>query len=172
MAKSVSLRPITIDDTDLIVRWRNSEDVRKNFIYQEEFTCESHLQWLEKYVDTGKVVQFIIENEDGKPIGSTYLRDIDTHHNKAEFGIFIGEKLSRGKGLGFRATTLTLCYAWKELNLHRVYLRVLSDNTSAVKAYEKAGFIHEGLLKDDVFLRGQYRDVVWMAVINPEYQEK
>lgn len=31
----VYLRPMTIDDTDDIVRWRNRESVRQYFVYQE-----------------------------------------------------------------------------------------------------------------------------------------
>lgn len=39
---TVYLRPMTYEDTDLIVSWRNQESVRRNFIYQELFTRESH----------------------------------------------------------------------------------------------------------------------------------
>ena len=33
--EQVYLRPITPDDTDLIIEWRNSEAVRPYFIYQK-----------------------------------------------------------------------------------------------------------------------------------------
>lgn len=54
----VFLRLMTIEDTDDIVRWRNSDRVRANFIYQTLFTKEGHLDWVKKYVDTGNVIQF------------------------------------------------------------------------------------------------------------------
>ena len=38
VSAGVYLRPMTYDDTDLIVAWRNSDAVRKNFIYQALFT--------------------------------------------------------------------------------------------------------------------------------------
>jgi hypothetical protein len=41
----IYLRPMTEQDTDLIVAWRNSEEVRKHFIYQGLFTREGHLNW-------------------------------------------------------------------------------------------------------------------------------
>ncbi len=44
-------------------------------------------------------------------------------------------------------------------------LRVLAENIPAIKSYEKAGFVREAYLKDEVFLDGQYKDVVYMAVI-------
>ena len=36
----IRLRPITDFDTDLIVSWRNKEDVKKNFLYRSDFTAD------------------------------------------------------------------------------------------------------------------------------------
>ena len=41
----IYLRLMTREDTDRIVAWRNSDAVRKNFIYQALFTRESHENW-------------------------------------------------------------------------------------------------------------------------------
>ena len=65
----------------------------KNFIYQELFTRQSHEHWIRTHVETGDVVQMIICDLEGdKPLGSVYIRDIDRHHNKAEYGIFIEKR--------------------------------------------------------------------------------
>ena len=163
----IYLRLMTYDDTDRIVAWRNSDAVRKNFIYQALFTRQSHENWIRTHVETGDVVQMIICNlTDDKPLGSVYIRDIDRHHNKAEYGIFIGEPEARGRGVGTAAAKLMLRYCFEEERLHRVYLRALSDNGQAIRSYEKAGFHREGLLKDDVCIDGTYRDIVWMAAVD------
>jgi RimJ/RimL family protein N-acetyltransferase len=120
-------------------------------------------------VETGKVAQFIIiEKKNNRPIGSTYLRDIDYDFAKAEFGIFIGEKDALGLGLGTEAAKMMLAYAFEELRLHKVYLRLLADNEAAEKSYLKAGFRHEALLKDEVKLDGEFKDVIIMSVINKQ----
>ena len=162
----IYLRLMTYEDTDLIVTWRNSDAVRRNFIYQELFTREGHENWIRTQVDTGRVVQTIIcDIATDRPLGSVYIRDIDRHHNKAEYGIFIGEADARGRGVGTAAAKLMLRYCFEEEALHRVYLRAFADNQQAIGSYERAGFKREGLLKDDVCIDGVYRDIVWMAAV-------
>ncbi len=164
----IYLRPMTEEDTDLIVAWRNSDGVRKHFIYQKLFTKEGHLAWLHNVVETGKAVQMIIcEAETDRLLGSVYIRDIDMDHRKGEYGIFIGEADSRGKGVGTKAAKLMIEYAFNELKLHKIFLRVYADNLRAIGSYEKAGFVREAYLRDDVCVNGVFRDMVLMAVINP-----
>ncbi|MCM1100321.1 MAG: GNAT family N-acetyltransferase [Clostridium sp.] len=162
----IYLRLMTPEDTDLIVAWRNSDAVRRNFIYQELFTREGHENWIRDQVETGHVVQTIIcDLADDKPLGSVYIRDIDRRHNKAEYGIFIGEAEARGRGVGTAAARLMLRYCFEEEGLHRIYLRALADNGQAIRSYEKAGFLREGYLREDVRIDGIYRDIVWMAAV-------
>lgn len=162
----IYLRLMTCEDTDLIVAWRNSEAVRKRFIYQEFFTREGHENWIHTQVETGRVVQMMIcDLATDKALGSVYIRDIDRQHRKAEYGIFIGESDARGRGVGSASARLMLRYCFTEEGLHRVYLRVFADNHQAIGSYEKAGFVREGLLRDDVCIDGVYRDIVWMAAV-------
>ena len=155
---AVTLRPITDADTDLIVKWRNTPSVVQNFIFRQTFTPEMHRSWLATKVATGQVVQYIIlDNADGKPVGSVYYRDIDNHNCSAEYGIFIGEESARGKGLGTETARLFTDFGFAGLHLHRISLRVLAENAAARRSYEKAGFVQEGVFRDMELLDGAYR---------------
>lgn len=168
----IYLRLMTKEDTDNIIKWRNRDEVRNQFIYQKLFTKESHEKWIETMVETGKVVQMIIVQSEGdRPIGSVYVRDIDMEHRKAEYGIFIGETDCLGKGYGTEAAELMAEYAFEYLGLHKLMLRVYAENERAIRSYEKAGFVKEAYLKDDVFVQGKYRDIVLMAMIRKEDKE-
>lgn len=171
--ESVFLRKMEYSDTENIVKWRNMDSVRNNFIYQALFTKESHENWIHTMVETGKVDQLIIclkdkNHAEGIPVGSVYIRDIDWNHNKAEYGIFIGEESARGKGVGSQTAALMIQYCFEQLKLHRLFLRVFADNKQAIRSYEKAGFVQEAYLKDDVKIQGKYRDIILMGIINPE----
>lgn len=164
----IFLRRMTYEDTDLIVTWRNRDAVRRNFIYREPFTRQGHERWIRDMIETNRAVQMIICGlPESRPLGSVYIRDIDRQHNKAEYGIFIGEEEARGRGIGTAAAKLMLRYCFEEEGLHRIYLRALSDNGQAIRSYEKAGFVREACLRDDVRIDGEYRDIIWMAALNP-----
>lgn len=166
---AIYLRPMTYEDTEMIVSWRNSDAVRRNFIYQELFTREGHEHWIHTMVETGRVVQMIICQAQGdRPVGSVYLRDIDRQHKKAEYGIFIGDDAARGKGYGTAAALLMIRYAFEEMGLHRLFLRAFADNVQAIRSYEKAGFEREAYLRDDVCIDGCYRDIVLMGILNKD----
>lgn len=167
--EKIILKPISSEDTENIIRWRNSENVRKNFLDQRMFTVESHTKWLKNMVETGKVEQFIIiDKNNNLPVGSVFLRDIDYENRKAEYGVFIGEDSARGKGIGTAAAERIIQYGFEELKLHKIFLRVLAENIGAIKSYEKAGFKQEAYLVDEVNINDEFKDIVLMAVINSE----
>lgn len=163
------LRPITREDTPLIVKWRNSGAVRENFIFRETFTEEMHNHWLDTKVASGEVVQYIIvDKSDQKPVGSVYFRDISEKNRSAEYGIFIGEDSARGKGLGKEAIRLFTDFGFDTLGLHRISMRVLDRNEASIKVNESLGFVREGVFRDMELLDGEYRDVIFMAKLGKE----
>ena len=143
---NIRIRPITYDDTDLIVKWRNLDAVRNNFFYREEFTAATHLNWMDSKVKSGEVVQYIIE-ADGRPVGSTYLRDIDREKLSAEYGVFIGEDV-RGRGIGTEALKLTLAKAQSELGLKHIIARAIEGNEASINCFLHAGFIIDDTIPD------------------------
>jgi diamine N-acetyltransferase len=60
-------------------------------------------------------------------------------------------------------------YAFSVLNIHKLYLHVDKDNARAVRIYERCGFEPEGILKDEFFVNGKYRDAVRMCLFQPAY---
>ena len=170
MTNEVTIRPITYDDTENIIKWRNSEYVNSRFIDRRLFTKESHEAWLKNFVETGRVAQFIILL-DGEAVGSVYLRDIDPDTKEAEYGIFIGEESARGKGVGTKSAKLILKYAFEELGLKKIFLRVLKNNPGAVRSYEKAGFKKIDRV-DTLTVDGETLEVIFMELEKKDFEKR
>lgn len=169
---TIKIRPIKESDTDKIIKWRNNPNVYRNFIYQKKLTRKEHLEWLNTQIKTKKVFQFIITSIlDSKDIGSIYLRNVDNKNKKAEFGIFIGDDSSRGKGFGSISTKKILEFAFKKLRLNKVFLRVLADNHQAISSYKKNNFKIEGRFKEDVIIKGKKKDIIFMALLKKEWEK-
>ena len=69
------------------------------------------------------------------------------------------------------ADLLIVAYGFETLNLNRISLRVYEYNPRGIKAYEKAGFKQEGVLRQDVYRLGKYWDTIVMAVLREEWNE-
>ena len=173
IGKTVYLRPITDEDTNLIIKWRNSDAVRPYFIYQKPFTKEGHEKWMETMIRSGLGYQFIVcRIEDDMPVGCTYLRDYDRENSKIEYGVFLGSEDVKGKGIGTEILGLTLEFAFGELDVHKVFARAFADNGASVGSFLKGGFEKEAYLKDEVCVNGEYRDIVLLGKINPAHDSK
>lgn len=167
MDTTVSLRGIEIEDTQNILKWRNSKAVKRNLYTQDDLTEEQHLNWMRNKVETGFCAQYIIaiRDEDGnKDIGTVFIKNIGQDTKEGEFGIQIGEETARGKGYGRQAAEQILKIAFNELGLERVYLTVMYDNYPAIRSYEKAGFVQEKILKGEYLRGGTYIDIIQMGI--------
>lgn len=163
--QNIVLRMMSAEDTELIVKWRNKERVRRNFIYRDSFTPDGHRIWIDTMIKTGKSVQFIICEKTGmRPVGSVYFRDINPLDKEAEYGIFIGEDDAAGIGLGSEAAKLAVEYAFGQMKLNKLILRVFTDNKAALKSYERAGFKRQSVLKAVECSDGEKKDMFLMTL--------
>jgi ribosomal protein S18 acetylase RimI-like enzyme len=69
----------------------------------------------------------------------------------------------RRLGIGTRLLEHTIGEA-KETGLERIELEVFASNTAAIRLYERAGFVVEGVKKKGRKLDGEYDDLVEMAL--------
>lgn len=105
-------------------------------------------------------------------IGSCGFHEIDWRSRWGEAGIAIGDKTQWGKGFGTDALRALIGFGFRDLNLHRIMLRVFDDNARAIRSYEKVGFKTEGRLREDEFRNGRYRDTVIMAILRSEWESQ
>ncbi len=97
------------------------------------------------------------------------LRNLDFKNRNAELAILIGEPENRGQGLGGEALSALLDYAFGELGLYRVYLRVLAYNEPAIRLYRRLGFRGEGRLRAQVWQEGAWHDVLLFGLLRDEW---
>jgi len=166
----VILRPRVDDDLALFARWHGNPDVR-HWLHMSEMpnqTLEVERQRWQIARNDPTRVSFVIETLDGVPIGNIVLIGIDVAHRRAELGIAIGEKGDWGRGYGTDAIRVILRFAFEVLHLRRVELITDIDNERGIRAYEKCGFVREGVLRAKRLRYGEPLDMLIMAVLRED----
>lgn len=174
LGDGIRLRAIEKADIPRFVRWLNDPEVTRFLSFFSPLSMAMEENWFEQQLKTspaeGQVFSIEVQaGDDWIHIGNTGLHQIESINRSAEFGIFIGETGYHQKGLGLAATRLTMKHGFENLNLNRIYLYVCEANSRAINTYEKAGFVHEGVLREAVFKQGCYENLVLMSVLKSEW---
>ena len=94
----------------------------------------------EKYQSPAALMFGIFSKENSKHLGNIKFEPIDFQKKIAVLGILIGDQSWRGKGL-FGEISVALEYELKSIGIDSICLGVEKDNVSAIRAYEKSGYI-------------------------------
>ena len=163
---------------------RPLEKVDLEFIYQQENTRNAMALWFEepyssfdelsllydKHILDQSERRFIVQEDDGTPVGVVEIMDIDLLHRTAEIQVYINSAFT-GNGYATKAMAYGVRYGFNNLNLHKLYLYVDVKNASAIHIYEKLGFRREGTLIEQFFVEGQYHDSYFMGMLHNEYRD-
>ncbi|OEH94443.1 GNAT family N-acetyltransferase [Bacillus solimangrovi] len=170
--KRICLQKMTMKDIEKYHSWKNDIDVMTNTSpYLDTYTFEETEEFVTNVIlnNSNSKSYIIIDTETNKSIGVTSLVNIDWKNRNAECIIDIGEKDYWGKGLGKEALSLILQYAFSELNLNRISLKVYSFNKRAINLYTSLGFTIEGEIRKDIFRNGKWHNTILMGILSEEY---
>lgn len=168
----VYLRPVLMEDTDMLLEWRNSPYVVNNFFYRVPVSKEEHIYWMKNKVLKGTVYQYIVcLKSDDSALGCVYLQHYEESDNSMESGVFMSERTPKGQGIGTEAVRL-LNYevAFKELDLDKTYARVIDQNIGSIKLHEKAGFKEISRELDSIVPTDEQVTAVTFELYNPRIQ--
>lgn len=172
VGKRVYLRPVEPSDAKLLADCNNDPAVRVSFFTHTPTSVHLQERRTEEFYRPGAdyIPLVIVAIDEDASVGITAFHRVDLVSHAAVFSICISDETHRGKGLGGEVTRLMLQYAFDILNLHRVQLHVWAENAAGIRAYEKAGFIREGCLREAMRHDGVYYDFLVMGVLDREWR--
>jgi UDP-4-amino-4,6-dideoxy-N-acetyl-beta-L-altrosamine N-acetyltransferase len=164
-----TLRALTAKDAEITWQWRNLPAIKYFFAgHPFPVNYDKEAKWLASTILENIPHTYFGVEHNGQLVGITSLRNIDLLNRQAEFAIFIIET----RGVGHEATNQTLTFAFQDLGLERVWLKVIDSNAAAIKLYQKCGFIDEGIMRKSVFKNGQFVDQIMMSILKDEFLKK
>lgn len=182
----IRFRAVEREDLPTFLEWVNDPDVRDGLSIYLPLSMDDEQEWFDgvrkRQPDERNLVIEVWSPapvgglpafQGGKPawkmIGGIGFFKLDYKNRSAEFGIMIGDKSCWNQGYGTEAVRLLLKLGFNTLNLNRIHLRVLETNPRAIRAYQKAGFTHEGRQRQAEYKDGKYLDLLVMSILKSEF---
>lgn len=163
----VRLRPITVDDAELLALWQSPEYVGEFNVFGVKGRP------VKERIETG-----LVTSQDGtlmvevqanrKPIGSVSWRGVRYGPNPESVAWNIGINLipeARGHGFGTEAQHLLAVHLFATTTVNRIEASTDVENVPEQRALEKAGFVKEGVLRGAQYRPGGWHDLVVYAWI-------
>jgi RimJ/RimL family protein N-acetyltransferase len=173
----ISLEYFSKSDYEELIDWSGYEE----FLLQwagPNFKCPLDEKQLDKYLEGANDINqsdrliYKAINENGISIGHISLGGIDRENRSGRIGkVLIGNSSIRSKGYGQQMIIAALKIGFEELNLHKITLGVFDFNETAIRCYEKCGFVREGFLSDARKYKETYWNLVEMGILEDEYKK-
>ena len=174
----ITLRELQTKDAEFMLEWMHDPIIQKSFRKDMlGMTLNDAIKFCEESkipntIKEGDSVHYaIVDGDDDEYLGTISLKDISLINKNAEYAISTRKK-AHGRGIAKCATGILLKKAFREFNLHRIFLNVLSTNNAAIHLYEHSGFRFEAEFREHMYRDNTYVSLLWYAMLEEEYNEK
>jgi [ribosomal protein S5]-alanine N-acetyltransferase len=106
----------------------------------------------------------VVHSDAERLIGSIELKVVSGEHRRGEIGYVLAHEWW-GHGYATEATRRLLAFGFNELGLHKISATCDPENRASVPVLTKNGMHREGVLRDHIYVRGQWRDRLLSGVI-------
>lgn len=168
--EKVRLRPLVLADAPRLVELLNDPEVNRNLRLRTPITLAAEREFISALAHAvDQLVLGVTARDDGRLLGVCGLHQLGDPARQAELGLFLGGPEEWGKGFGTEVTRLLCRHGFEVMGLNRIWLHVFADNVRGLRAYERAGFRREGVLREAAVREGERVDVVSMGILRREW---
>jgi ribosomal-protein-alanine N-acetyltransferase len=167
------LRPLAMTDDEAIYAYSSDPEVAKYVSFDTATSIEDARIFLhttlENYAKGTDPSSFgIVLKDEMKLVGSIGYLNWSNDHKRIE----IGYALSRdywNKDYVSEATKGVIGYTFIHSDIIRIEARARTENTASTRVMEKAGMKFEGILRKQMFNKGEHHDVKMYSIIRDEW---
>ena len=166
VSTSAPIRPMIREDLELVLDWRNHQDVRRHMYTQHEISLEEHTRWFERASRDSRRHLLVFESS-SVPLGFINIHE-SVSQGVAAWGFYAAPDAP--KGTGRQLGQAALHYAFIDAGLHKLCGQALAYNERSIKFHLSQGFKQEGILRDQHFDGQCYHHVVCFGLLASEWQ--
>ncbi len=162
------LRRISKKDALDMYEYARNPDVSKYLTWSahESLSYTSgYIKFLIKKYRKGEFFDWGIETKDTKKlIGTCGFSVFDPQNKKVEIGYVLNPEF-HNKGYATECVKCIIDYAFNELDMHRIEVRIMDGNTASERVIQKLGFKLEGTSTDEMLIKGDFKTIHHYALI-------
>jgi [ribosomal protein S5]-alanine N-acetyltransferase len=146
-----TIRPWRIDDAESVAKHANNRKVwlAVRDLFPHPYTIQDAHEFLQRATSEQPTTRFCVE-VNGAAIGGIGVHPgQDVHRHTATVGYWLGEEFW-GRGIMTEAVTAVTNFSFENFALRRISAEVFANNPASARVLEKAGFVLEGRLKNNV----------------------
>ena len=169
--EKVNLCPLNTEHISLYTKWSNDPDIRRYSRNVIPWSIDEVKKWSESEGESvkKKIIFEIWHRKDKKPIGSAGFSFINWFNRNANIFVSIGELDYWEQNIAPEVIKLLINYGFEELNFHKIYTSIFSPDKRSLRVAEKIGFKHEGTLKKQIYIDGEFVDELRFAIFQNEW---
>lgn len=167
-SRSLFLETLTIENMSTnYLDWVNNPDVVRYLEIRHTRQTQNTINEFVRncFMSSTDLLMGIFTKDDGEHIGNIKIGSVNWRYMRAEIGLIIGDKGKWGKGYGTESIEKVTEIAKSELGLQRISASVCSKNAASVRAFLKAGFEKEGVLKSFWIVDDEIDDEVMLGKV-------
>jgi len=171
--KRYYLNPLLPKDvTNRYVDWLNDPEVTRFLeVRFEKPTLESIRSYVEKFDNKVKYLFGIYTYKKNIHIGNASF-NINTNHNIADFGYFVGDKRYWGENAALEACYLLFEFGFNRLGLRKIWGGAYLTNSSSIFNFKKMGLTQEGRFREHYVDGDTATDVLIFSMLTSEWNKK
>lgn len=161
--EKIVLDYISYSDLELILKWRNEQEIAQYFREYRILSFEQQKDWFLKINNEGNkseyffLIRTILENE---PIGVCGLNYIQWINRTAQLSLYIGKDnlYIDNHGWSDEACQLLELFGCNNLNLNKIYCEVYDFDRKKIQLLNELDYKLEGRFEKHIYKNGSYYD--------------
>ncbi|MDO3410585.1 GNAT family protein [Saccharibacillus sp. CPCC 101409] len=172
----ITLRPFEAEDFDQLIEWSGDAAFLLQWSgpqFQYPLSREQLAEYLSTADDNDSASRYVYKAADeslNETVGHISLGGIDRYNRSGRIGKVLVGRGHQGKGYGTQMVDEVLRIGFEEQGLHRISLGVFDFNHSAIRCYEKCGFVREGLIRDARRFQDEFWNLIEMGILEDDWR--
>ena len=171
MEERVVLRPMRMDDQEMVMRWRTMPQITRYMSTDSTTDIEEQRAWFLKQDAMVSSYQWVIELNE-KPIGVTSITEVNEVDGTCTRGTYVAEQAERSFQMITDIYANQHDFIFEKLNLKKIVIQVFEENKFVVKLNKMCGFKQKKILENYIEKNGKKYNLIELELTREDWKKK